>query len=229
MYNRLIIIALTIILKAADTSAQMVDYTRKVVCPLPDGEEVILFPATETANAWYCLPSHLRLSVNEDKQPEFMLMLWGSESGAGVDNGIMHWLLTWGLTRDQEKQVNDYLVGKVDSSAVLLGAVSVSAPEKYEIKGKNTDMIRLLQISVTSGAGIPTVPGGKSATSFKFSAKDAATMYDFALKPEKWKDAIIEMPFYGLNNEPLCTLRIDAANILTAAQKCTNCFLLPEK
>ena len=229
MYNRLIVIVLSVVVCSADLAAQLVDYAGKVVCPMPDGEDVVLLPSTETPHAYYCLPSHLRLSVNEDKQPEFLLMLWGAEEGQGVDNGIMHWLLTWGLTQDQEKQVNAFLVGKVDSSAVLLGVMSVFAPEKYVLKGKNSDMIRLLQSSVTSGGGIPTVPGGKSATSFKFKAKEAATIYDYALKPEKWKEVIIEMPFYGLQNEPLCTLTIDASGILTAAQKCESCFLLPGK
>lgn len=229
MYNRLIVIVLSVVICSANLAAQLVDYAGKIVCPLSDGEDVVLLPATETPYAYYCLPSHLRLSVNEDQQPEFLLMLWGAEEGSGVDNGIMHWLLTWGLTQDQEKQVNAFLVGKVDSSAVLQGVMSVSAPEKYVIKGKNTEMVQLLQGSVTSGGGIPTVPGGKSATSFKFKAKDAETMYDNALKPEKWKDVIIEMLFYGLHNEPLCTLTIDASNILTAAQKCDSCFLLPGK
>lgn len=229
MYNRLIVIVLSVVICSTNASAQLVDYAQKLVCPLSDGEDVVLFPATETPHAYYCLPSHLRLSVNEDQQPEFLLMLWGAEEGKGVDNGIMHWLLTWGLTQDQEKQVHTFLVGNVDSSAVLLGAVSVFAPEKYLLKGKNADMIRLLQTSVTSGGGIPTVPGGKSATSFKFKAKDAETMYENALKPEKWKEVIIEMPFYGLNDVPLCTLSIDASTILSAAQKCDNCFLLPGK
>ena len=213
----------------AGIAAQLVDYSGKKTCAISNGEEVVLFPASETPHAYYCLPAHLRLSVNEEKQPEFLMMLWAGEGETVVDNGIMHWLLTWGLTAEDEKVISGFLISKVDSNAVFLGAMSVSAPEKYLFSGKNHDMIALLQRSITSGGGIPTVTGGKSATSFKFKGGDAQTIEKHAKDAGKWKGVMIEMPFFGLNNEYLCTLSIDAGTILTAAYKCDTCFLIPEK
>jgi hypothetical protein len=212
---------------ALKSAAQMVDTGAKITLELPGGHPVELFPALDNPLGFYCLPNQLRLSVTEENQPEFLLMLWGSEGETAVNNGIMHWLLTWGLLMEQEKLVSQYLVEKVDSNAVFLGTLAVKAPDKYRFTGKNTALIQLLQSAITSGGGIPTVPGGKSATSFKFNKTAAQTIEKQAKDPKKWEGVIIEMPFFDLNNVLLCTLQLEASAILRAAVACDDCFLLP--
>jgi hypothetical protein len=208
--------------------AQIVDWSAKIECTLPDGEILQLFPSTSAPTGYYCLPSHLRLSVNEDKQPEFLLMLWANEGEAAVSHGIMHWLITWGLDKDQENFVRNYITTTVDSTANLLGTLSVNAPEKYVIKGKNTELTTLLNKAIQTGGSIPTTPGGKSATSFKIEGENAVLLQKIYKNKDKWKDVWIEMPFFDLNGTPLCTLQLGADRLIQEANKCTDCFIVPD-
>ncbi len=225
---RTFIIAFIGCLAASLASAQLVDWSAKIECTLPDGEVLQLFPSSSAPSGYYCLPSHLRLSVNEDKQPEFLLMLWANEGEATVSHGIMHWLITWGLDKEQENFVRNYITTVVDSTANLLGTLSVNAPEKYLIKGENTELVTLLNKAVQTGGSIPTTPGGKSATSFKIEGENAVLLQKIYKNKDKWKGVWIEMPFFDLNGTPLCTLQLGAYQLMQDAIKCTDCFIIPE-
>jgi hypothetical protein len=207
-------------------TAQRLDMAQKHTCPTPDGGEVVLYRATETPNGYYCLPSHLRLSI-EEGTPEFLLMLWGDEGAAEVSNGIMHWLLTWGLDKANEQAVQNYLTTKVDSNAVLLGTVTVQSPERYILTGENKKLLQLLQNALQTGGSIPTTSGGKSATSFKIVGENAEWLRQNARKPEAWKGVFIEMPFYSLPGQHLTTLQLGTDVLMKVAVGCKECFVVP--
>ena len=223
-----ILICCIALLGIANTYAQRLNWSQKIECPLPDGETVVLYPAIETPSGYYCLPSHLRLSVSDDNQPEFLMMLWGNDGENTVSNGIMHWLLTWGLSKTQEQQVANYLITQIDSSAVLLGTATVTAPEKFMFSGPETALKTLLERSIQTGASIPTTSGGKSATSFKITGPDAETLRINLRKNEFWQGTSVEMPFYDLNGAALCTLQLSLDHLMRQALLCTECFIVPE-
>jgi hypothetical protein len=228
-FKILFVLVIGLIALHTSANAQLIRKSGKISCPLSKDEQVILFPSSETTHGYYCLPTQLRLSTNEDKQPEFLLMLWGGEDETTINNGIMHWLVTWGLTKEQEKKVADFLIAKVDSNAVLLGTVQVSAPEKYIFSGTNAPLIKLLQKALESGGSIPTTAGGKSASAFRFRGDDALEIQKKTKDSEKWRDVSIEMPFFDLNGEELCTLKLDINNLWKDALTCIDCFITPEK
>ncbi len=215
-----------LLLCATGLAAQKLDFGRKYTCPLPDGGEVTLFPATETPNGYYCLPTQLRLST-VDGQPEFLLMLWGNDGATEVSNGIMHWLLTWGLDKQHEQAVQTYLTTQIDSNAVLLGTVSVQAPERYILTGENKEVLQLLQNAFQTGGGIPTTPGGKSATSFKITGENAEKLRKNARNPDFWKGVVVEMPFYSVSGQYLTTLQLGTDALIRAALACSDCFIIP--
>lgn len=208
--------------------AQAVSLSGKVTCVLINKEEVQLFPAQDKPLGFYYLPNNLRLSTTERLQPEFLFMSWKSEASAETDNGVMHWLLTWGLSKEQEKEVQKCLIAKVDSNAIVMGALTVEAPEKFLLSGKNKDLIALLQGSLSSGAGIPTQPGGKSASSFRFLGEDARKVEQTLSSLDKWDGIFIEMPFYWTDGHPAHTLRLAAKTIMQSGTKCSECVIIPK-
>lgn len=205
-------------------SAQELNLGAKVTCVLLSKEEISLFPSMDQAQAYYYLPCNLRLSTVEAAQPEFLFMSWKSESAAQTDNVVMHWLLTWGLSATQEKEVQTCLI-QIDSSAVLLGAVNVEVPEKMSWSGKNKNYLKLLQNALNAGGIVPSLPGGKSASSFRLRDADALLLEESFQQLDKWDDVYVEMPFYWKNHSQTHTLRLAVKTILSSGSKCAACMV----
>ncbi len=179
---------------------------------------------------YYYLPVNLRLSFNQQLQPELLFMAWSTEGPNSESQGILHWILTWGLTAEQEEEVQHLLITKIDSSAVLMGAISVQpALQEYNILGSNDTMIQLLLKNVTSGRSIPANALSKSATAFKFSGVDALIMLSSFKTIDKWKQVFIEMPFiYAIPQSGISTkkLRLEVKTIFKQLANCKECYKL---
>ncbi len=209
-------------------TAQAIDLSGKLTCTLPSKVAVALFPTSQNNHEYYCLPTNLRVSYKETSTPEFLFMAWKNEGSTQIDGGILHWLLTWGLIKNEEKFVRDFLIAKVDSNAVLKGVLTFTAPSKYQFLGKNTELIALLQRSLSSGGIIPSEPSGKSASSFRFSAEDARTIEKLIHTPEKADGVWIEMPLFFPDGQEMCRLRLPLKSIFQAGAKCPTCLILPK-
>lgn len=225
MGYRLIVSGIIVLILAFRGTAQELNLSGKVTCMLTSKEEIILFPNREEVPGYYYLPCNLRLSSTSEQQPEFLFMTWKSSSATQTDNVVMHWLLTWGLTAEQEKEVQVCLHTQVDSTALLLGAVNVETPEKMLWSGKNTTYAQLLQNTLSAGANVPTLPGGKSASSFRLKSTDAYTLEQSLQQLDKWDEVYVEMPFYWMNHSQTHTLRLAVKTILTTGAKCAACMV----
>lgn len=191
-------------------------------------ELVSLFNTENNRPEYYYLPNNLRVSVNHQSQPELLFMAWDRESDR--IQGIMHWVLTWGLTADQESEVQHLLQIQIDSNAVLMGSVQVQ-PEVRDLKftGSNESMIQLLVKNQTSGGSIPTSPGGKSASAFKFSGPDATAVLESQKNTGKWKQVFIEMPFqFTIPQGGSVTkiLKLEVKTIFQQLAACKDCLKL---
>lgn len=225
MRYRLFVSGIIVLILAFRGTAQELNLSGKVTCMLNSKEEIILFPTREELPGYYYLPCNLRLSSTSEQQPEFLLMTWKSTSATQTDNVVMHWLLTWGLTAEQEKEVQKCLITQVDSTALLLGAVNVETPEKMLWLGKNTTYAQLLQNALSAGANVPTLPGGKSASSFRLKGTDAYNLEQSLQQLDKWDEVYVEMPFYWMNHSQTHTLRLAVKTILTTGSKCAACMV----
>lgn len=229
MYSKANLIAIVLaFLSGIYCAAQAVDHSGKLTCTLPSKVTVALFPNLQNSHEYYYLPTNLRISFKEASTPEFLFMAWKNEGSTQIDGGILHWLLTWGLTKNDEKFVRDFLIAKVDSNAVLKGVLTFTAPNKYQFLGKNTELIALLQRSLSSGGIIPSEPSGKSASSFRFSTEDARTIEQLIHTPEKVDGVWIEMPLFFPDGQEMCRLRLPLKSIFQAGAKCPSCLILPK-
>jgi len=179
---------------------------------------------------YYYLPNNLRVSTNQQAQPELLFMAWNIGHNTQETQGILHWILTWGLDADQEAEVEHLLKSQVDSTAVLMGSILVQPIiQDFKIAGTNDTMIQLLIKNMTSGGTIPTSSGGKSAAAFKFSGPDALAVLAAYRDTNKWKQAFIEMPFSfsvpgkGLKSK---TLKLEVKTIFQQLLGCKECIKL---
>lgn len=104
---------------------QILDFQNKVAIPLSDGTQVILYGRAQSMSdaftgEYYYLPMNLRLSKREDGTPEFLFLKYTTEErtdAGGVQGALMHFLMEWGLTPDQEKELQTKLTAKVKDLA----------------------------------------------------------------------------------------------------------------
>lgn len=179
--------------------AQIVDKSGLVQLDLQDRTCIWLMPGYDQqgVHTYYYLPVNLRLALRPDKTPEFNFMTYRNEDGGEISGAILHFLLVWGLTSDQETEAEKILQSSVDSNAILAGAVMVEAPEdapSVQVKGINT-VADILRGKVSSEPVAPVLPGTKMAFSYRLSGEEAKT-FEEALGSASIMDSVsIELKF----------------------------------
>lgn len=169
--------------------AQQVDLRKEVTIVLSDETQVSLYPSTDDQRHFYYSPVNLRISI-KNAQPEYSFLTFKENDEGPVTGGLFHILLTWGLDARQEAEALQKLQATVDSTAQIYGALPVDPVETisgFEIISNNKGA-EILRRSLKSAAGPPTVPGGKMAASFMFSAADALEMEKLMADPDQFED-----------------------------------------
>lgn len=164
---------------------------------LPTGLVVTLYRGvSEQAGRmpWYYVPLRLRLSENND-QSEFSLLTYDENGDKLTDGAILHFLLVWGLDRQQTEAIEARLVA-TDSLFRLYGAVSVepTAENSFSIQGSG-ELAEILRRSLRSISGPPIFPGGKLAASFQCSGADADKLSQLFQDHEKLREVYIRLQY----------------------------------
>ena len=158
--------------------AQILDMNNSLDFTLSDGTHVTVHKKSSSSDesVYYYLPTHLRFSTTKDNEPEFSFLEYKNSDGSS--RAIMHFLITWGLTKNQIQEAQDSLRLAKGSDAKLMGAVMPEAmdPEKgFTITGKSP-LVNILNRSITA-IGRPTVlSNAKTAASFHFKTEDLLTI-----------------------------------------------------
>ncbi len=97
---------------AMPAAAETLAADRRVSLVLEDGTDVLLYGAAGPARGgikYYYLPPELTVSTGETGRPEFLFMKFISdeaEETGGVSGAVLHFLVEWGLTPQQEEEIN---------------------------------------------------------------------------------------------------------------------------
>jgi hypothetical protein len=169
--------------------AQTLDYNNKVEIALNDGLNIVLYgkaPAlgsTALSGEYYYLPTNIRLSKREDGVPKFLFIKYttdAKETNGGVQGALMHFMMEWGLTTQQEQELQSKLEQKLQSSAGGVRPV-VKGPVELE-SGENSFSIISASLSDEKSAKImhtgraPAFPGATLAASIKMDKYAAQLM-----------------------------------------------------
>lgn len=126
---------------------------------------------------YYYLPPGLHLSQRPDGTPEFLFLKFTTEARedqGGVSGALLHFLVEWGLSPEQEQEVRAKLKAQVPS-ARLMGAVPMEAEGEtgsFEVISATLSDESMAPSVVTSGKA-PLVPGGKAAVASRLSSNGA--------------------------------------------------------
>ena len=142
---------------------------------LKDGTSVILCRSNDDPTAYYYLPKDLTLS-RRNGIPEISLMIYTNENKE-ITGGILHVLLTWGLSEDQEKELQQHIT-TLDSVGILRGAADIALNTGIlEFDQKNV-FAKGLERSSSQQIKVATQPIHKTAASFDLSPLMARFLAD---------------------------------------------------
>ena len=171
-------------LQAVSASALVLDDENRVTLVLSGGVNVTLIgeatssPGQKSRNYYY-LPSgsHLRLARRPDGTPEFLFLKYMTDKvgeRGGINGALMHFLMEWGLTPEQEAEIKAKLTAKVPG-AQLMGAVPLE-PEgetgSFQIISA-TLSDRTLAPSVVLSGHAPPLPNSRAAAAARLAAHGA--------------------------------------------------------
>lgn len=193
IYTRrhLVIVIALIVMMVNTAVAQQVDFRREVSIELSDKTEITLFPSIHANDQYYYLPVGAGFALRKNGQPEMNFMTWKENDEGPVTGGLWHILLTWGMTAQQQTEAEKMLWNKLDSTVQIWGAVPVDEGS-FEITGEG-EIAQILRNSLKSAGSPPTMPGGKMAASFMFSAEDAITLEEAMNDTGKFEKAAFSL------------------------------------
>lgn len=155
--------------------AQLLSAERGHTLALGTDFEVMLLPSAENRTHYYYLPMNFQLAEKEGV-PEISLLLYRDKNNR-LSGGLLHVLITWGLTPKQELKLNQLLF-EIDSTGIFMGPAEVNFQMDTEVKISGDGLSSLLISSATSPIKISSTGLHKTAASFRFSGNDAQTVWD---------------------------------------------------
>lgn len=176
---------------------QIVLASSKQVIEMVDGNELVVYESASSPKSYYYLPCKLRVS-EKDGRPQVSLLTYDQNSDGIIDGAILHLLMTWGLSATEVDHADEWLITNVDSSAMISGALSVTAVDvdPWTISGiDNEKLSKLLNRNLTQSSATPNMSGGKWAASFRFDSEEAEEIESILKEKELLANTIIEFHY----------------------------------
>ena len=169
-------------------------------------------PGTKT-NIYYYLPVNLRLSKRVDGTPEFLFLKYTTEKRAeqgGMNGGLMHFLVEWGLTAEQRVELEKKLK-EDDPKATIAGAVPLEGDAEgggsFQIISGTLSDDKMAPKLITSGKA-PLVPGGKAAAAARLGPEGAQLLAATFEKTRSITDVTTQLNFKYTALAPACKGRV---------------------
>lgn len=165
---------------------------------LLDGSEVQLYGpvrslSSQNTRVLRYAPFNLRLS-SQGGHREFSFLAYREDSTTAIMGGILHFLLTWGPTTDQVRELQDLVIMRTDSLYVLGGSLPLehdTTQLTLEIGPPEHPLAQLLNRGLSSKSLPPLRPGAKMAASFSFSAEDARRLVELLPDIAAWREVLL--------------------------------------
>ncbi|HYU10558.1 MAG TPA: hypothetical protein VEK77_14370 [Gemmatimonadales bacterium] len=164
-------------------AAQLFDDNNRYTIRLHDGTQVVLvgvappLGSSTPTNQYYYLPTNLRLSRSaRDSAPEFLFLKYTTDTG-GVQGGLLHFLMEWGLTAAQQQEAQQRL-NEVRPRGQVLGAAQVGLGGENGtfriISATLSDPSRTRSVVMSKDA--PILPGDRVAAAANLDAAGASLL-----------------------------------------------------
>ncbi|MCB0375222.1 MAG: hypothetical protein KDD04_04825, partial [Sinomicrobium sp.] len=165
--------------------AQVLDSENKIDVILSDGTQVIMYGKAKTRDneftgEYYYLPTNLRLSSRPDGTKEFLFLKYTTEEAGGAQGALMHFLMEWGLTPEQQKDAQTKLRQKIEqlkqnpgspfksvNNPVIAGAADVMVEDGNSFRIISSVLTDAGMSKVVASGNASPLPGSKIAVAAK--------------------------------------------------------------
>ncbi len=162
-----------------------IQYGKHVDVKLKDGSTVRCFPAAtknpaKVSKNWYYLPTNPRIATDKDGTPKFSMVRFvtdKSKEQGGVDGAILHFMVEYGLTKKQKKEVAKLLKKEV-KGAKLKGAVPLeqgAEGSSFQVVSATLNDKGFSSTLITSGKA-PVMEGQKVAVAARLDQYGATLL-----------------------------------------------------
>lgn len=187
--------------------SQLLDSENKLSITLSDGTQVILYGqaislSDRKSKNYYYLPTEPRLSVKPDGTPQFLFLKYTTEEReeqGGLNGGLLHMLMEWGLTPAQQSELETILKNGqqgVPKKSVLKGAADVMPDGDQSLRIISATLSDdTLAPSVVQSLCAPVIPGAKMAVAARLDANGAQLLASTFEDARSITDLSVELGF----------------------------------
>lgn len=128
--------------------------------------------------AYYYLPGNLSFSRSKENEPEFSFLTY--KEGNEITGGILHFLIKWGLDKNQLQEADSIMKNIKNPEVVLMGAVMPEVSpesESFRVEG-NSKIADILNNSKSTLGKTTVTPNSKIAASFHLTGNDALILQE---------------------------------------------------
>jgi hypothetical protein len=196
--------ALTIPSTSAVKEVGGIQYGRHVDIKLKDGTTVRCFPTatndpTKTSKNYYYLPTNPHISLHPDGTPRFSMVRFvtdKSKADGGAEGAVLHFMVEYGLTQKQLKEVEKTLKKQV-KGAKLKGAV----PLEVGAEGNSFNVVSAIlgdkgftSTLITSGKA-PVMEGQQVAVAARLDAYGATLLAKSFEQPTTQVSVVFDLKY----------------------------------
>lgn len=200
--------------------SQIVDSENKLSLTLSDGTQVVLYGeasrlSDRKSKNYFYLPVTLRLGAKPDGTPEFLFLKYitdDKEEDGGIGGALLHMLMEWGLTPEQQAEVERILKNGEQGArkkSVLKGALDVKPDGDNSLRIISATLTdETLAPSVVQSLAAPVLPGSKVAVASNLSTNGAQLLAATFEKTRSITDLSVEMSFKYTTRVPAAKGRV---------------------
>lgn len=187
--RRLALLTAILFLALPALFAQALMAGSKLQIKLSDGTNVVLYRSGNTPN-WYYLPppSSIRIAKRENGDDEFLFVKFTTDDrveDGGAQGGLLHFLVVWGLTPEQNTDLQAQLTAKKGERAKVAGPVDLEPQtgKSFAVVSASLSDESLTKSFVTSGVA-PVMEGGRAAIAARLD-KNGAQLFEAIMKKNR--------------------------------------------
>ncbi|MEW5807312.1 MAG: hypothetical protein AB1756_08215 [Acidobacteriota bacterium] len=161
---------------------------------------------------YYYIPGEPRLVIRKDGTPEFTFIKY-MKTGGDIKGGIIHFLVTWGLS-DNEIMSAESALQMIDAKAKVAGPVPFKEGT-FKIVSATSGQGGLFNVKVCGEGKAPIMPNQKAAVSIALTQEGATLLWESFKNPTSDISVMFMMKHSGITPAYQAKLKVDWDKVYT--------------
>jgi len=161
---------------------------------------------------YYYVPDEPRLATKRDGTPEFTFIKY-TKTGGDIKGGIVHFLVTWGLTESEIFSAEASLQ-MIDEEAKVVGPVPFKEGT-FKIISATAGEGGLFNVKICGEGSAPIMPGQKGAVSIALTQEGASLLWESFKNPTTDISVMFMLKYSGITPAYEAKLKVDWDKVYT--------------